>query len=172
MNIETKAGMPQAKRSGVHENPRADLHSEQGAELFKAEARLIDQPLQSAETQSPVQGDRQSDPILPRNEVRTRGAQMDKPNPSECLGCILAGNISGNPHAGTKKAGFATKFNSTRTVRPGGSKYPLTASLTISSNSGSESPSVVMPPPMGLSQRATYPSSSSTTLNSRTSISI
>ena len=94
--------------------------------------------------------------VLAHNKVRAGLPLHLEAEPTQRLRRVRAVYVPRDFHA-TANTGSCVKWSRSRSGIAAPSKYPRTASVTMSCNSANVSPCVQMPPPVGSSQRATKP---------------
>ena len=126
------------------------------AKRFDAHASLFDQTSERARLDWLVHRHDHRARILAHDKVRAGLPLHLEAEPTQRLRSIGAVYVPRNFHA-TANTGSCVKWSRSRSGIADSSKYPRTASVTMSCNSAKVSPCVQMPPPVGSSQRATKP---------------
>jgi hypothetical protein len=126
------------------------------AKRLDAHARLFDQTGERAGLDWLVHRHDHRARVLAHDKMRAGLPLHLEAEPTQRLRRIGAVYVPRDFHA-TAKTGSCVKWSRSRSGNVSPSKYPRTASVTMSCNSANESPCVQMPPPAGSSQRATKP---------------
>jgi hypothetical protein len=123
---------------------------------FQAHSGLFDQTGKRAGLDRFMHGHDHGAALLAHDEMRAGLPFHLEAKPTQRLRRIRAIHTPRDFHA-TASTGSCVKWSRSRSGIVAPSKYPRTASVTMSCNSANVSPCVEIPPPAGSSQRATKP---------------